>query len=203
MSEVEADAGDRRLGVALQQRDQRGRRRQRVRNHLEGDAHAQRLGVPADLLDAARGRRAIVVPGAGLRLGRPQVDDQDAERNPPGDGQRRGRLVDRRLAPGGVCRGIRERSAPTDPRRRTVPLSERARCAASGRSPPASPPARPRQPDRDSRNGSASRTARFPRTRSRRSAPDAAGRAAGRDRGAWISRTAWTFRVTVDRKPRL
>ena len=166
---------------------------QRVRDHFERDADADRLGQPADLLDAAEGRRAVVVPGACFDSRRPQVDDQDAERNPPRDGQRRVRLV---APPPGASRrlldGVRERRRPTDrPAPNCSVIGAWMLCSVRPRRRQPVRQRRRRRRRRDSRSGSASRTASIA------SKPCAAisrqvlaGRAAGRDRGAWISRTA-------------
>jgi len=60
VAEVEADAGGRgRIEIALEERDQGRCRRQRVRDHLEGHANAQRFGGAAQLLDRELERPAL------------------------------------------------------------------------------------------------------------------------------------------------
>ena len=113
VAEVEADAGVGALELALEHRDQRGRRPTAVRDDFERDAHAERLGQPADLLDAAHRRGAMVVAGVGLarracRGARPATSNGIRS----AICQRRFRLPHRRLAPRRLGRGVRERRRP-------------------------------------------------------------------------------------------
>ncbi len=110
MAEVQADARARRVQVPFQQIHQGRGVRQRVRDHLERDPDPDRLREPADLLDAAKRRGAVVL--APLRRRRPEMDDEDVRRNLPRDVQRGVRFTHRRLPRRAVAHGVRERLAP-------------------------------------------------------------------------------------------
>jgi len=108
--EVEADARAQPLEVPFDHRDERGGVRDRVRDHLERHADANRFGQPADLLDAAEGRGAAVL--APLHRRRAEVHDEDARRDLPRDVQRGVHLPDRRLPLAVVTDPDRDRRPP-------------------------------------------------------------------------------------------
>jgi hypothetical protein len=122
VTEVEADAGLGQLELVLEEPDQRVRRRQAVRNDLDGDAHAQRRRERADLLETSRGRAlAVLRPGRRRRVGVSQVHDDEAGRHAPRHLESRGGFADRPRAVGLVRGGERQRP---DPLAVDVPLDD-------------------------------------------------------------------------------
>ncbi len=95
----------------LDHRDERRGVRQRVRDHLQRHPDAERLGEPADLLDAAERGGAVVL--AALHGRRPEMDDEDVRRNLPRDVQRDVRLAHGRLPLRDVADRVRDGRRPT------------------------------------------------------------------------------------------
>jgi hypothetical protein len=102
VAEVEADADAETVEILFDEVDERARARQLVRDQLDGDLHAERLGDPAQFLDAASRRRTCVLRAdagvARLHPGDAQMRDEDRQSDPPRDEQRLLGLADRPAA---------------------------------------------------------------------------------------------------------
>lgn len=90
--EVEAHADIGEVEIVFDHPDERVRRRQRVRDDLEGDADAQRGGERHDLREAAHGCLARVGRGIRMVARQPDMDDEDVRGEPASQLQRRGDL---------------------------------------------------------------------------------------------------------------
>ena len=187
MAEVEADAGA--VEIVLDEVHDRARARQLVRDHFDGDPHAERLRDPQQLLDAAPRRRPRIAGAlAALRARDAEVRHQHRHRQPPRDVQRLFGLAHRMRARVGIGARQRQRAAPASAGE-ALRRSARGCCAAPA------PPRRatladPRSPTGcGSRSASASRRPRRTRSRARRSPAGDPGTVAARDRDASRLRT--------------
>ena len=107
--------------LAFEHRRQGGRVRQLVRDDLHGHAHAARSGQIGDLLEAADGRRPIIVARDLSGGWGSQMHHQHIERNPLRELQRGIRFPDGRLAPLPIVHSVRVGRRPL------VPASEEIR----------------------------------------------------------------------------